>query len=69
MATHDLKDILRLLQEQGWRLEQVAGRGDGKQKCWPPDKTKPMVVVSDSSDWRGIRRAVSQLRRSGAVIP
>ena len=67
--THDLKTVLRLLKEQGWHLDQISGGGLGKWKCLPPDRSKRMVIISDSGDFRGIRRAVSQLRHSGAVIP
>lgn len=60
----DTKKLIKSLTAQGWRIEQ------GKHiKAFPPDPTKPMVVISGTpSDARTLANLKAQLRRSGAEI-
>ncbi len=63
----DLDRVLEELLRQGWRVERG---GSGHWKCWPPDKTKRMVVVSSTpSDQGAIRKIIHDLRRSGFRWP
>lgn len=63
----DLDRILEEAVRQGWRVER--GRG-GHWKCRPPDKTRPMVIVSSTpSDQRAIRKIIHDLMRSGLRWP
>lgn len=63
----DLDRVLDEAVRQGWRVER--GRG-GYWKCWPPDKAKPMVVVSGTpSDQGAIRKIIRDLVRSGLRWP
>jgi predicted RNA binding protein YcfA (HicA-like mRNA interferase family) len=59
----DLKELKRLAEAQGWRVEPTKG---SHWKFIPPDKTKQMVVLPGSSCSRvGLRNALSALKRSG----
>jgi hypothetical protein len=64
VANKEVQDLIRKLQEQGWRIEE------GKHyKAFPPDTTKPMVVIPKTpSDHRSLKNTIAQLRRSGAII-
>lgn len=63
--TKDVRDLLKKLEAQGWRI--VAG---GKHiKAFPPDTTRPMVTIPTTpSDHRSLRNTIAQLRRSGADL-
>lgn len=61
----DLKQIRRALIEQGWRLVVT---GKGHTMAYPPDKTKPGVLLpSTPGGGRWLPNLVAQLRRSGFV--
>jgi predicted RNA binding protein YcfA (HicA-like mRNA interferase family) len=57
-----IKTIIKALESQGWRVE-LGGR---HYKCFPPDKTLPMVVIAATpSDHRAWKNILGFLRRSG----
>ena len=57
-----IKTILKALQQQGW----VVKFGGSHYKCYPPDKTKAMVVIASTpSDHRAWKNILGFLRRSG----
>ncbi len=59
----DLNRILEELARQGWRIQKA---GSGHWKCFPPDRTKPMVVLSGTPGTQGsLRMAIHRLKRSG----
>lgn len=61
----DLKEVLRELPRQGWRVER---RGGGHYVAFPPDRSKQQVVfASTPSDHRALANTVSRLRKSGFV--
>lgn len=61
----DTKKIIDKLLAQGWRIEQ----GAKHIKAYPPDRTKPMVVIPGTpSDRRSLANLKAQLRRSGADL-
>lgn len=62
----DIDTIVEALDEQGWRII----RKGGKRMAYPPDKTKPAVLLPDTPGggrWRP--NLIAQLRRSGFVWP
>jgi hypothetical protein len=62
----DIKAIRSALIAQGWRLVE----GGGHTKAYPPDITKPMVVLPGTPGggrWR--QNLIAQLRRSGFRWP
>lgn len=62
----DIKKLVKDLERAGWRIE--IGRSS-HYKCWPPDKTKRMVVISlTPSDRRALQAIKHDLRHSGANI-
>lgn len=66
MSDRVVQEIVGKLVAQGWRIEGGHGR---HYKAFPPDPSKPMVVFAATpSDWRSMRNAISQLRRSGAAL-
>jgi hypothetical protein len=66
MASKEIKQLVRKLEQQGWRVELGGG---GHYKAFPPDVTKPMVTfASTPSDHRALRNIISMLRRSGADL-
>lgn len=57
-----IKTLLKALELQGWRVVF----GGGHYRCFPPDKTKPMVVIASTpSDHRAWKNILGFLRRSG----
>lgn len=63
--TKDVRELVRKLEQQGWRID-TTGR---HVKCYPPDRSRQMVVLpSTPSDHRSLRNAVAMLRRSGANL-
>lgn len=61
----DLRKIVKRLEKQGWRVEH----GKTHTKLFPPDKTKPIVVVPNTpSDHRSLRNSIAQIRRSGGDV-
>jgi hypothetical protein len=57
--------IFAALRAQGWRLETTSKQ---HVKCFPPDKSKEIVVFSMSgSDHRAIDNAIKSLERQGFV--
>lgn len=61
MASKELKDLLKALRAAGWRVE------DSRHfRCFPPDVTKPIVVIAKTpSDRRTWQNMLALLRRSG----
>lgn len=63
---HELRDVTRQLEAQGWRHEDTS---KGHHKFLPPDPKAPIVVCSGTpSDHRAWDNFMSQLKRSGAHI-
>lgn len=63
----DIATIRKALLAQGWRLDDRKG---GHTMAYPPDKTKPAVVLPGTpsgSRWR--ENLIAQLRRSGFIWP
>ena len=61
----DISQIRKALIEQGWRIVR---RGGKHEIAYPPDKTKPAVVLPltpTGARWQ--QNLISQLRRSGFV--
>jgi hypothetical protein len=64
-VNREIKALVAKLEAQGWRIED----GGKHIKAYPPDRTKPIVTLARTpSDYRAIKNAVSQLRRSGADL-
>ena len=62
-----LKDILKLAREQGWRVEQ--SRRSSHYILLPPQKDRGRVVLPLSpSDPRSVKNAISLLRKAGLQI-
>lgn len=61
----DLNEILRKLEQQGWRLEK--GRG-GHWKCYAPDGVSMVTLQGSQGGGRSLANAKAQLRRAGADI-
>lgn len=62
----DVKDLKRVAEQQGWRVEPSKG---GHWKFFPPDKTKQMVVLAGTSCSRvGLRNAISLLKKNGLAL-
>lgn len=58
----ELKEILRALRDQGWRVDDVGRR----YKAYPPDTHLPMVIIPKTpSGNRWKENLLAQLRRSG----
>jgi predicted RNA binding protein YcfA (HicA-like mRNA interferase family) len=63
----DIKKIRKALDQQGWRIEDRKG---GHAMAYPPDQTKPAVVLPGTpGGGRWLQNLVAQLRRSGFIWP
>ncbi len=68
MATSHKKDVRALLSIAGGQGFRVERRGGGHVMVFPPDRTRPAVVMSSTpSDSRAIKNARAMLRRAGLV--
>ncbi len=66
MGMSDLKELKRLAEQQGWRVEPTKG---AHWRFVPPDKTKPAIIMAGTSVSRsGLRNAISLLKRSGLEL-
>lgn len=57
-----LRDVAAAALEQGWVIESTAG---GHLKWTPPNGKFPVFTPATSSDWRGRKNALSDLRKRG----
>jgi len=64
MSSMDWRSIKKELCNQGWTLSRNA---NGHCKAVPPDRSKPFVVFSESTDPRSVRNSICDLRKSGFV--
>lgn len=64
-ADKEVREIAKRLEAQGWQLV----KGKGHTKAYPPDPSKPMVVLPGTPG-RGRWKAnlIAQPRRSGADL-
>lgn len=61
MATKEVRELLRKLVDQGWRIEE--GR---HYRAYPPDKAySPVVISRTPSDHRSLKNAIAELRKRG----
>lgn len=61
----DLKEVLRELPRQGWRVERLRG---GHYMAFPPDRSKvPVTIGGTPSDHRAPANTMSYLRKSGFI--
>ena len=65
MASLDWRGVERELNKQGWRVERTT---QNHYRCFPPDKSKPLIHIAlGSANWRALRNSLAELRRSGFV--
>jgi len=58
-----VKQLRRAAEAQGWKVEQTRS---GHWRFVPPDRAKPIVIVSGTpSDHRSMRNSLAMLKRSG----
>jgi hypothetical protein len=60
------KEIFSALDDQGWTVEQT---NRGHFKAVPPDKTKPIIVISMSDDPHAYMNNIRDLKRGGFIWP
>ena len=60
----ELNELIEKVVDQGWTVVE------GKHlKLIPADKAMPIVVVPKTpSDYRGVKNARSEIRRSGGIV-
>jgi hypothetical protein len=62
----DRHKLFQKLEAQGWTIEALK---NNHYRVFPPDKTKPAVVIeSTPSDRRAWANTIARLRRSGAQL-
>ena len=63
MASKEIRELVRELERQGWRVAQTKG---GHLRAYPPAGS-PVIMPSTPSDRRALANAVSLLRQRGFV--
>lgn len=61
-----MKDIVKQLQAQGWRVEVC--RRTNHLKCFHPDGKTMVTLPSKQEPGRGLANTKAELRRKGATI-
>jgi hypothetical protein len=64
MLDREIKDIVRQLIEQGWRV-RPSPKGPDHYVAYPPDPAQKPYCFSGSGDWRAVRNTITQLKRRG----
>lgn len=62
MATKEIRKLLKSLEAQGWRVEQLKS---GHYRAYAPDGVGIVHIPGTPSDHRSIRNTLAQLRQHG----
>jgi hypothetical protein len=63
----DIEDAVAVARRQGFQISRTT---EGHYRCVPPDRTKPLALISAGhGSRRSLENGISQLRRSGLIYP
>lgn len=62
MARHELKEIVREAEKQGWRAKRTKR---GHWMLLAPDRKSKVLIAGTPSDRRSMANAISRMRRYG----